>query len=243
MLKFFKWNKDTALGESPSATKKVTTKAKSSNDRISWDSTDYYSSVAQRNVLLLISIGCLFATAVSSFSVFKISYERTIEPFAVEIEKKSGVATLVDPMTVREYSAIESLNQFFLVEYIKARELFIPSMMEYNYYTKVRLLSSQKIYDEFRYWSRPSNPKSPINLYAQVVTGDLRVRSIQNIYPGTVQIRFGMEFSLKDGSRMKSDRIATISFQYISMNITEVERQVNPLGFQITYYKADDEFL
>ncbi|ABD44475.1 type IV secretion protein VirB8 [Anaplasma phagocytophilum str. HGE1] len=208
-----------------------------------WYHDRYGSVVVQRNILLLLVVLSVFCIAVSTFVIFRIGKTRTIEPFVVEIEKKSGITTLVNPMTVKQYSADEVLSNYFIVEYIKARELYDPNNFQYNYYTRVRLLSSQETYSEFRSWIRPSNPSSPMTLYSDVVSGALKVRSLQHLEGGQVQVRFTMEFVNHSGSIVKRDRIATLSFRYSSLEMTEQDRQVNPLGFQITYYRADDEFL
>ncbi|MDB1135274.1 type IV secretion system protein [Candidatus Anaplasma sp. TIGMIC] len=208
-----------------------------------WYHDRYGSVVVQRNILLFLVVLSVFCIAVSTFVIFRIGKTRTIEPFVVEIEKKSGITTLVNPMSVKQYSADEVLSNYFIVEYVKARELYDPNNFQYNYYTKVRLLSSQDTYSGFRSWIRPSNPSSPMTLYSDVVTGTLKVRSLQHLGVGKVQIRFTLEFSNHSGAEIKRDRIATLSFKYVSLEMSEQERQVNPLGFQITYYRADDEFL
>lgn len=212
-------------------------------DARNWYSNRYNSIVVQRNILLIFIVIALIAVICSTVAVLKISKSKTIEPFVVEIEKKSGITTLVNPLTIKQYSSDEVLNNYFIIEYIRARELFDPNNYEYNYYVKVRLFSTQEVYSEFRNWIRLSNPNSPMNLYNNINTGELKIRSIQNLRPENVQIRFTLEFMQKSGVAIKKDRIATLSFKYVSLEMNEQQRQVNPLGFQITYYRADDEFL
>ncbi|AAZ68073.1 VirB8 family type IV secretion system protein [Ehrlichia canis] len=208
----------------------------------SWHVSRYNSVVIQRNMLLFFTVLALSAVGISVFVISNISKSRTIEPFVVEIEKKSGITTLVNPVSVKQYSADEVLNNYFIIEYVRSRELFDPNNFQYNYYTKVRLFSNQTTYSEFRNWIRLSNPASPLNLYANVTSGYLKIRSLQHLRPGNVQIRFSLEFNHPNGT-IKRDRIATLSFQYVTLEMNEQERQINPLGFQITYYRADDEFL
>ena len=208
----------------------------------SWHVSRYNSVIVQRNMLLFFSVLALCAVGISVFVILNISKSRTIEPFVVEIEKKSGITTLVNPVSVKQYSADEVLNNYFIVEYVRSRELFDPNNFQYNYYKKVRLFSNQTTYGEFRNWIRLSNPTSPLNLYANVTSGYLKIRSLQHLRPGNVQIRFSLEFNHPNGV-IKKDRIATLSFQYATLEMNEQERQINPLGFQITYYRADDEFL
>ncbi|CAH57737.1 type IV secretion system protein [Ehrlichia ruminantium] len=232
MFKFGKKNKVSKSSSIP----------QSENLAHSWHVSRYSSILIQRNILLFLTMLALCTVGVSVFVISNISKSRTIEPFVVEIEKKSGITTLVNPISVKQYSADEVLNNYFIIEYVRSRELFDPNNFQYNYYTKVRLLSDQTTYAEFRRWTRLSNPASPLNLYANVTSGILKIRSLQHLRPGNVQIRFSLEFNTPNGV-VKKDRIATLSFQYATLEMNEQERQVNPLGFQITYYRADDEFL
>ena len=98
---------------------------------INWNSSRYSTVVAQRNTLLLFTLILLVAISVSILAIFKISTSSTIEPFVIEIDKKSGIVQLVDPVTVKQYSANETLSDYFISEYIKAREVFDP--YNYNY--------------------------------------------------------------------------------------------------------------
>ncbi|XGA08792.1 MAG: type IV secretion system protein [Wolbachia endosymbiont of Xenopsylla cheopis] len=208
-----------------------------------WYSNRYNLIVIQRNVLLLLLLLLFGVITISIVTILKVSTSKTIEPFVVEIEKKSGIVTLVNPITVKQYSADEVLNNHFIVEYIRIRELFDPNNFQYNYHIKVRMFSTQKIYTEFRNFINPNNVNSPVNLYANVSDSKLKIRSIQNLSPGQVQVRFTLEFNEKNGNIIKKDKIATLSFEYVSMEMNEQQRYINPLGFRITYYRSDNEFL
>ncbi len=184
----------------------------------------------------------LSALLVAGFIIVGASEFKKVVPFVIEIEKKSGTAILVDPVSVKQYSADKVLAESFLIRYIKARELFNPNTFQYNYYTEVRLLSSYNVYDDFRYWVRVSNQDSPVNLYANVLSSNIKIKSIQHITANSVQIRFGLEFNEKNNTIAK-DKIAFISYTYSELDMGQDERYVNPLGFQITSYRVDDEFI
>ena len=117
---------------------------------VNWNSSRYSTVVAQRNTLLLFTLILLVAISVGILAILKISTSSTIEPFVIEIGKKSGIVQLVDPITVKQYSANEVLNNHFIAEYIKAREVFDPHHYSYTYHTKVRLFSSSNKYNEFK---------------------------------------------------------------------------------------------
>ncbi|BAO99325.1 VirB8 family type IV secretion system protein [Wolbachia endosymbiont of Cimex lectularius] len=208
---------------------------------VNWSSSRYSTVVAQRNTLLLFTLILLVAISVSILAIFKISTSSTIEPFVIEIEKKSGIVQLVDPVTVKQYSADKVLNNHFIAEYIKAREVFDKYNYNYNYYTKVRLFSSPNVYNEFRNYISSQNMDDLFNLYSGFVKNEFKIRSIQKLYDDTFQVRFTVEFTRKNGSSVKKNKIVIMSYKYASLEMNDQQRYVNPLGFQVTSYRVDDE--
>lgn len=185
----------------------------------------------------------LVAISVGVLAIFQISTSSTIEPFVIEIERKSGVVQLVDPVTVKQYSADETLNRYFITEYIKAREVFDPYNYNFNYYTKVRLFSSSNVYSEFIKHIRSQNLDDLVTLYSGSTTSNFKVRSIQKLDNGTFQIRFTVESTRKDGVSTTKNRIVTMSYRYVELPLDDQQRSINPLGFQVISYRVDDEYV
>ncbi|KLT22652.1 VirB8 [Wolbachia endosymbiont of Armadillidium vulgare str. wVulC] len=226
MLRFFKREKNT----------------ESLDKDINWNSNRYSTVIAQRNILLLFTLILLVAISVSILAIFKISTSSTIEPFVIEIDKKSGIVQLVDPVTVKQYSADEVLNNYFISEYIKAREVFDSYNYNYNYYTKVRLFSSPNVYSEFSNYIKSQNMNDLFNLYSDA-KGELKIRSIQKLGNDALQVRFSIEFTRKDGNSSRKNKIVVMSYKYASLEMNDQQRYINPLGFQVISYRVDDEYV
>ena len=207
-----------------------------------WYSDKIRSATTQRNLLISISFVLLIVLSITVFGVINVTTSQKLEPFVIEIAKESGRVTLVDQVTLKEYSANKAITEYFLIKYIRARELFNPATYKYDYYSQVRILSSQDVYDSFKYWIRLSNQDSPLNLYSNVVDSTFKLRSIQYIGNNSIQIRFGLEFRFKERVKTRN-KIAIISYTYANMEMNEEQRHINPLGFMVTSYKVEDEFL
>ncbi|GFZ80668.1 hypothetical protein RLOatenuis_1840 [Rickettsiales bacterium] len=190
----------------------------------------------------MLSLISIIGVIASSIIAMKVANSRSLDPFVIEIEKKTGIVTLVDPANIKKFTINEAVNNYFLIKYIRTRELFDPYSYEQDYYTEVRLLSNKEVYSQFRSFISPGNPNSPINLYADNLGSSLKVRSIQYLSPDTAQIRFSTEVNLRNRT-VRKDQIAVISFHYISIEMNENERYFNPLGFQVTSYRVNDEVL
>ncbi len=146
-----------------------------------WNYDRYNIVLIQRNFLSLL----VFLLALVIFSgliyINQISQNKSIEPFIVEIEEKTGIPTVVDQVSTKEYVADEVIQEYFIYSYIKARQGYDYRTYSYDYHKVVRLLSSAKIYGSFRRTVSARNENSPVNLYARAIRLVPVIKSIQDI--------------------------------------------------------------
>ena len=179
------------------------------------------------------------------FIVKEILSTKSIEPFVLTIEDQTGVTTLVDPTSELTLTSNEALNRYFLFKYMIAREAYDPITFNSDK-NLVRLMSTQDVYSSFNSFLNRS-PLSPITLYGTANHTTFKLKSIQfvdsadNIIPKTVTAQ--VRFSVTESEREKKvyDKIATIVFAYVTMELSKEDRYINPLGFQIRNYRVDDE--
>lgn len=204
-----------------------------------WYSDRYETILVQRNLLLVLACAMLATILISVFMVGQVTLSKSIEPFVIEVEQRSGITNVVNPLSRQDLLTNEALKTYFLMKYLRAREAYSIVDYEYNYSTVVRLLSTREVYQAFKR-SISEDPRSPVTQYGNQVQTILKVRSIQFLDGGkTAQIRF----TVVESRGPKYDKIATIAFDFVQMEMTTEERYVNPLGFQVTGYRVDDEIL
>ena len=197
----------------------------------------------QRKALTIFIMLMLCALCLLTFVIFSISQDKTMEPFVIEISKKTGIPTVVDSVSLQKYSADRKLAEYFLYTYIKAREASNAYDYVRNFYVIVKLFSTSTVFGEFSgQVLRRSNPDSPLNILPNVSNVSLKIRSIQYLDMNHVQVRFTVEMEQNNGTVVKN-KIVNISYQYIEEELTNEERYINPLGFRITSYKVNDEFI
>ena len=169
-----------------------------------------------------------------------IKNTKSIEPFVIEIERKTGIPTVVDPVSIRDYSANEAVQKYFIMKYIRAREEYYYQTFQYNFDTVVRVLSTPTIYySDYRPTSAASNPNSPYNLYGQNTTRTAKWKSIIFQSEKVAQVRLTLE--TQGSSSSQSDKLVLIAFDFQNVEMNDNERLVNPLGFVVTMYKIEDE--
>src|SRR5262245_52619761 len=98
-----------------------------------WYKDRYQYVLVQRKVLTLITLLSLSCTLFALFYIAHITPLKTIEPFVIEVDQKSGITQTVDPLTVKELTANEAVNNFFIVQYIRARESYSSTDYARNY--------------------------------------------------------------------------------------------------------------
>ena len=205
-----------------------------------WYRERYESAIIQRNFLFIISIASLVIIAFSIFVIRYVRSTRSIEPFIIEIERKTGVPTVVDPVTITAYSANTSIKRYFVWRYITAREEYFPSTYTYNYTTTVRVLSTPDVYfGDYRPKYSMANPTSPFNLYAQGSTRTIKLKSMIFTNDTAAQVRISME--VNGLMNMRMDKIVFIEFDFQNIEMNDEERLINPLGFRVKLYRIEDE--
>ncbi len=208
-----------------------------------WYYDRYETLIVQRNFLFLVVVLSVVVSVVSVFFVGKVTLSKTVEPMVVEVEDKSGITNIVNPMDDQSWTSDRAINEYFLMTYLNARETYNVSNYSYNYSTVVRLLSNSKTYNQFKdYVNDPLN--NPISKYGANNYTTLKIRSIQfleNTPSGdrNVQIRFSVIEAL--GNKTQYNKIVSILWNYAKMQMRFEDRMVNPLGFQIKFYAVSDD--
>jgi len=244
--------KDASTNKSSSEKLPITNSNKVVDNISNWYSDRYNSIVIQRNLLLILLIASVIIVTVSVFVVGNISSTFKIQPFVIDVEDKTGITEIVNPLANKELTSNDALNKYFLTKYVSAREGYSNDSWRYNYLTVVRLLSSPAIYSSFRRFLNTS-PNSPLVIYGNQMSTNVVFRSIQ-LFPGVetksgvmgdsqAVVRFTVYLDNGSGgtSTRGTHKILTANYRYEQSEMSDEDRQINPLGFYITSYRTDIE--
>lgn len=215
-----------------------------------WYSDKYNSIVIQRNFLIIVAILGLLITIISLFVIFKISTSKTIEPFVIEIEKKTGITNVIRPLLKKQFAYDEVLQRYFVRKYITNRETYNYYSYNNNYYNIVRLLSNPRVFNTFRHSINAENKNSPLRL-GEKTERFINIKSISYLNINnkeakgtTMQVRF-LSYEVRSNNYNKKMNqkhlIATVTFDFLDLRLNDEERAINPLGFQVINYRVDKE--
>ena len=213
--------------------------------------TDRYSiAVYQRNFLMLFLLVTVVVMFMGVVYINLISQKKTVDPFVVEIEEKSGIPTVVDQKSKTEYTSKESINNFFIYKYVRARENYDFRDYLYNYFTVVRVLSSGGIFKKFYVENNKRNPDSRVNEYGRKTVIIAKIKSVIDITnkqdksknAQSKQVRLLIQHIQKNRIVLEEHKVIVMKYKFENLNLEFEERLINPLGFQVIFYKINDEF-
>jgi type IV secretion system protein VirB8 len=203
-----------------------------------WYAQRYDNLVMQRNVLLLLLIGFLLLSIISVLVVVVAINAKQFDPFVIQIDDVTGMAKIVTSTSSSKLQADDALAQYFIKQYILARETYNP--VDYNDLArqKIRLFSSYDVYWQYRGYIK--NPAiDPVTKYGQKNTTFLVLKSWSKLAENKYIVRFSINETA--GKQKIMHKIAIVEYKYIDLELTEAERDVNPVGFQVINYRVDDD--
>jgi type IV secretion system protein VirB8 len=200
----------------------------------SWYSNRYQIVVVQRNILLLFTLISMFSVAIAVIFVKNVMSSKSLEPYVIEVEQKTGVATVVDQLTAQNFTGDQMMRKYFINEFVHAASGYDPRTYKSDA-DKVRLLSVPAVYSEFK--NRVNARELGTNSRIEV-----RIKSIQFSDNNTAQIRIVRQINAESADAKTKDEVITMGFYFSpEMTLTMEERLINPLGFQVNKYLIAEE--
>ncbi|WP_342260028.1 virB8 family protein [Candidatus Tisiphia endosymbiont of Metellina segmentata] len=194
--------------------------------------------IVQRNILLVLSILLIILIMASIAAVTIVVNSREFSPFVIQIDDSTGMATIVNPISSEILNGDEALSRYFIKKYLIARETYNPVDFDTEARKSVRLLSSSPVY--YNYLGYIQNKDvNPVLIYGQNNTTFLVIKSWSGVEKNKYMVRFSINETT--GNKTVFNKIAVVSYAYIPMELTDADRDINPVGFQVNDYRVDDD--
>ena len=164
---------------------------------------------------------------------------KSFEPYMVLVDKTTGyveVKRALAPGDLHESEAVTTAN---VVRYIRNRETYDPKALKDNFDLAELLSTGTAAADLVDLYS-PANPKSPIKIFGNQTMVVVDVKSVTYPNAQTALVRFSNE---ERGATNTVTRhwVSLLRFKYSSAPLQNEYRFDNPLGFQVTEYRRDQE--
>ncbi len=168
---------------------------------------------------------------------------RTVVPYTLLVDRQTGNVEALAPLDAQLVNADSALTRSFLVQYVIARESFaLPSLQDD--YRKVSLWSDRREREAYQRLMNASNPASPLSALPKDASIRTQVKSVSNLAQGRALVRF-QTTRIDPGATPQPPEhwAAIINYSFSQAAMSEADRYVNPLGFQVSAYRRDAETL
>lgn len=205
-----------------------------------WDADRVRAAEGSRRLAWIVAgcagLGLIVATA----AVAALAPLKTVEPFVVRVDRVTGAVDVMTALkTAQPVSYDEAVTKHFLAQYVRAREGWLAPAAEANF-RQVSIMSSPAEQQRWADAFRPSNPQSPQVALGPAAEASIEIRAVSFVSPQVASVRFRR--TLRRAQQIEqTDWVATAAFDYSRAPMAEADRLRNPLGFQVTSYRADAE--
>jgi type IV secretion system protein VirB8 len=205
----------------------------------SWDDDRVASAITSRRVAWIVASGACVVAAALALAVSAMIPLRRVEPYLVRVDSATGIVDTVVRMRDVKLGLDEVMNKYFLRKYVTLRESYTRQQLQTNY-DQLFLLSAPKERIRLKNEWLLTSPTSPYMRYGDLGTADVKITNVTFLAPNIGQIR-SVVTERKNGIETKRHMISTIEFEYTAAPASEEARAVNPVGFQETSWRSDEE--
>ncbi|MBE0703367.1 MAG: type IV secretion system protein [Afipia sp.] len=204
-----------------------------------WEDDTHRSLRRSRTFAWIVSGVSATVAVLSLLTLVLILPLKQFEPYVVEVDKTTGYLEIARALKPGDLSQNEAVTAANLVRYIRARETYDVREIKQNY-DLAQLYSTAAASKDLTWLYTPSNPQSLDKIYGRNVSISVKVKSVSLLNRNTASVRFSTT-TRRDNTSTTDNWVAVVKFRYTSTPMKNEWRFDNPLGFQVTDYRRDQE--
>lgn len=211
-----------------------------------WETDRYASMRTQRNLAMGVAMVALIAAGGAGFGLAALAPLKSAEPYLLVHNTATGevkelTKLRANPSEVQSLTEDDAVVSSFLVPYVIARETYDKD--DYRERAQqVQVFSDKRTYSLYDALFRSDDPKlNPFRKYGEDKV-HVNVTRVAFINKTTAQVGFTTRWIRAIGETSGS-YVATISFTFSNSPTELGVRWKNPLGFQVTNYRVDQEVM
>lgn len=168
---------------------------------------------------------------------------KQVEPYTLLVDRQTGHVEALAPLDQQMIAPDTALTRSFLVQYVIARESFDADSYDQDY-RKTTLWSAGPARQIYINRMQPGNPLSPLAWMRPGGTIRVEVRSVSPLDTRRALVRFTTVRSERGAQPQPPEYwVAVIGYGFSEAAMSEADRLLNPLGFQVSSYRRDAETL
>lgn len=208
-----------------------------------WETDKLKENQKSKKIAWCIAIVSCFTTFASVLAIAVLVPLKSVEPYVIRVDSSTGITDVIKPMKDSKTNYDEAINKYFTQWYVRYREGYSKALSE-DYYTNVGLMSGSLEQQKYHAFFQPeNNPQSPLNVYGAYANVKVKIKGTSFIKPNIAIVRYTKEVEHGLDKPQATHWTATITFTYSGAPMSEQDRAINPLGFQVIEYRNDPDAL
>ncbi len=185
--------------------------------------------------------GSLAVSALAVGAVIALTPLKEAVPFVQRVNETTGAVDIVTTVKNKQMHYDEAVNKYWLAQYVRYRESYDWDMIQATY-DATTLMSAPAVKSEFTaFYNQPTAPHKVLKQNFKIVAKVTNITFVGDL----AQVRFTKQTLPAAGQSADpippQKMIATIAFKFTSTPMSEEDRTINPLGFEVTSYRVDPE--
>lgn len=205
----------------------------------SWETDKLRSLEKSKRVAWIVAISAGVLSLLSVFALAMLSPLKTAVPYVIRVDNATGAVDVISALKNGKVTYDEAMNKYHVQWYVRWREGYSKNLIS-DYYKNVGIMSElneQSIYSQL---ISQRNPNSPLNIYGDTGTATITIKSTSFIKENIASVRYIKEVK-NAATNGITHWVATVAFQYSGTPMSEQDRAINPLGFQVIEYRNDPD--
>lgn len=243
-MDILKRNKSRQESPTPKALSKETTDFIKQVHDFEQDRVEMATQSAKTAWKVAIGAGALACGAVVALMVAMPMKEVT--PYLLSVDSNTGFTTILKPLAdAKKTTYGEVLDRFWVNRFIIERNSYAWQTVQ-NGFDTIKLMSSSDVFADYKSYIMGEN--SPVKTFKQRKQIKITIKNI-TFLPSSddeqilAQVQFKRDVLSSDGTPSSGYKptnwTATLTFDYLGEVKTEIDRRINPLGFNVTTYRED----
>lgn len=219
-------------------------------EALRWYSIKYHSPIAERALLIIITLGAGIVTLMTIISLFMVLPLVETKTMIVRVPQSlDRVARVQQLMTDPRGNPNQAVMEWFVSNFVEVRESYDIDKQE-RYNVRVWVLSAPQVYAQYSNYYK--GPDSPTRRYERHTKRQIDVRNVtvknvesQGRIDGspaeTVDIKAVVQFEaleLSSREERKSAWVADIAFRFSKIHVDQITGELTPMEFKVTGYES-----
>ncbi|MGO4569452.1 virB8 family protein [Rhizobium sp. 2YAF20] len=206
-----------------------------------WERSVYRSVAISRAAWRMVAVLLGVALAAAIGLLWMLLPLKSFDVVVLEVDKTTGYVEASRPLQQRgDLTQNEAVTRANIVRFIRARETYDPKGLRDNF-DLASLYSTGKAAADLANSYTGANPNNPVKVYGANAAVSVFVKSVIFLNDNTAAVRFSTTRSGTSGPTTTDHWVANVRFKYTSEPMRNDWRFDNPLGFQVTEYRRDQE--